>query len=61
MINLQKNLDQLGLQYSEEEIYASVKLCPGDNNSAMEKLLNNEITQNVIHGVEKKSHSAQEK
>ena len=41
---LKKNLEELGMQYSQEEITASVKSCPGDNNSAIEKLLNGEFT-----------------
>lgn len=36
------------MQYSQEEIYASVKMCPGDNDSAIEKLLNNEVNLGSI-------------
>jgi hypothetical protein len=31
------------MRYSQEDIFASVKMHPGDNNSAIEKLLNNEV------------------
>ena len=40
---LKKNLNELGMQFSDQELTMSIKSCPGDNDRAIEMLLNGEL------------------